>query len=197
MKHKSQGVLKSPAPAPVPALDPPDPRVARTRTVIDQAFVQLLFQRSYRSLTVSDISRKAGVGRATFYAHYPSKDALLASQFARIVAPMLRPCPGTAYLLDCTALFDHVRTEPTLFRNIMAAGEGSGARVIRAALEDRVQALFSSEAGLPPGLARRFIVSTILTVIGHALRSDSDDSAECMQRHFEKLAGSGLLTPPA
>ena len=111
--------------------------------------MQLLFQRSYRSLTVSDISRKAGVGRATFYAHYPSKDALLASQFARIVVPMLRPRPGTAYLLDCTSLFDHVRTTPRLFRNIMAGGEGSGARVIRAALEDRIKALLPEDAGLP------------------------------------------------
>ncbi len=68
----------------------------------------------------------------------------------------------------------------------MAGGEGSGARVIRAALEGRVQALLSGEAGLPPGLARRFIVSTILTVIGHALRSDSDDSAEAMQRQSRK-----------
>jgi AcrR family transcriptional regulator len=184
--------LKSPA----PALDPPDPRVARTRTVIDHAFVQLLFQRSYRSLTVSDISRKAGVGRATFYAHYPSKDALLASQFARIVVPMLLPRPGTAYLLDCTALFDHVRTTPRLFRNIMAGGEGSGARVIRAALEDRIKALLPEDAGLPAGLARRFVVSTILAVVGYGLQPDSVESAEDMQQQFEKLAGSGLLSDP-
>ena len=191
MKQKSQAVLK-PAPQ---AFEANDPRVARTRTVINQALVELLFQRSYRSLTVSDICRKAGVGRATFYAHYPSKDALLASQFARIVVPLLLPRPGTPYLLDCTALFDHVRTAPRLFRNIMSGGEGSGARVVRAGLEDHVQAILTGDAGLPAGLARRFIVSTILTVISHGLQPGSDQAAQDMQRQFEMLVGSGLNHP--
>ncbi|HEY2860619.1 MAG TPA: helix-turn-helix domain-containing protein [Terracidiphilus sp.] len=188
MKQKSQAVSKTAAQPPEAA----DPRVARTRTVIDQAFVQLLFQRSFRSLTVSDITRKAGVGRATFYAHYPSKDALLASQFSRMIVPLLRPRPGTAYLLDCTALFDHVRSSPKLFRNIMSGGEGSGARVIRAGLEDHVQALLMGDADLPEGLAKRFLVSTILTIVSHGLQPRSDQSAQDMQRQYEMLAGSGL-----
>ena len=192
MKHKSQAVLK-PAPQ---APQANDPRVAKTRSVIDHAFVELLFQRSYRSLTVSDITRKAGVGRATFYAHYPSKDALLASQFSRIIVPLLRPNPGTPYLLDCTALFDHVRTAPRLFRNIMSGGEGSGARVVRTGLEDHVQAVLTGDIGLPAGLARRFIVSTILTVIAHGLQPNSEQSAQAMQRQFETLVGSGLNSPP-
>jgi hypothetical protein len=74
----------------------------------------------------------------------------------------------------------------------MSGGEGSGARVVRAGLEEHVQAILTGDAGLPAGLARRFIVSTILTVIAHGLQPHSDQSAQDMQRQFETPAGSGL-----
>ena len=65
-----------------------DERVVRSRKRLDAAFVELLHRRAYGNMRVSDIAKKAGVGRATFYAHYPSKDHLLRSQFDRFVAPM-------------------------------------------------------------------------------------------------------------
>lgn len=54
-----------------------DPRVQRTRALIMQAFRQLLPEKGFQSLTVQDITRQAGINRATFYAHFPDKVALL------------------------------------------------------------------------------------------------------------------------
>lgn len=190
MKHNSHDVSK------LPPDSSPDARIVRTRADIDRAFVELLRQRSFRSVTVSHITRKASVGRATFYAHYASKDELLRSQFERIILPILVPCPQSPWLLDCTLLFDHVLTAPRLFRNIMSGGEGSGARVIRSALEGRIQALLGSTSAaatqVPPELVRRFLVSTLLTVINHALQSDTPESAPQLQSPFARLAGAGL-----
>lgn len=54
-----------------------DPRVQRTRSLILQAFSELLAEKGFRALTVQAIAQRAGINRATFYAHFPDKYALL------------------------------------------------------------------------------------------------------------------------
>ncbi|UUZ84908.1 TetR/AcrR family transcriptional regulator [Paenibacillus sp. P26] len=54
-----------------------DPRVLRTRQLIREAFRDLLQRKGFDSITVKDIAQKATINRATFYAHYEDKYALL------------------------------------------------------------------------------------------------------------------------
>jgi AcrR family transcriptional regulator len=54
-----------------------DPRVRRTRLSLEQAFTDVLAEKGFQAITVQDITRRAGVNRATFYAHFPDKYALL------------------------------------------------------------------------------------------------------------------------
>jgi AcrR family transcriptional regulator len=169
--------------------------------------VKLLFHRSLRNLRVSDITRKAAIGRATFYAHFSSKDELLRSQVNRVMMPMLKASPGSPFLVDCRALFAHVRAAPQLFRAIMGEGEASGCRIVQDEMEvwlDKLLPTPKPAAGLlPAALVKRFALSTLLTIIVHGLQPGATDSAEAMQNQFEKLVGSGLSgqdlrpTPPS
>jgi AcrR family transcriptional regulator len=54
-----------------------DPRVVRTRKLIGDALRALLAEKKFESISVQDIARRATVNRATFYAHFPDKFALL------------------------------------------------------------------------------------------------------------------------
>ncbi len=54
-----------------------DPRVKRTRLLLEQAFMALIEEKGFQAVTVQDIAGRAGVNRATFYAHFPDKYALL------------------------------------------------------------------------------------------------------------------------
>jgi len=54
-----------------------DPRVKRTRSLILAAFDELLPEKGFQSLTVQDITGKAEINRATFYAHFADKYDLL------------------------------------------------------------------------------------------------------------------------
>lgn len=54
-----------------------DPRIVRTRSMIDQAFRQVLAEKSFQAISVQDITEKAGVNRTTFYLHFADKYALL------------------------------------------------------------------------------------------------------------------------
>ena len=68
-----------------------DRRVQRTRELLLDALFALIVERGYERLTIQNLLDRAGVGRATFYAHFESKDELLASSIAR-----LRRCAQTA-----------------------------------------------------------------------------------------------------
>lgn len=54
-----------------------DPRVARTRKLIYDAFHELIQTRDFKDITIADITEKATVNRATFYAHFQDKYDLL------------------------------------------------------------------------------------------------------------------------
>ncbi|RAT96342.1 TetR/AcrR family transcriptional regulator [Brevibacillus sp. Leaf182] len=54
-----------------------DPRVIRTRRLLQDAFASLIQEKDFESITVRDIAERATVNRATFYAHFVDKFELL------------------------------------------------------------------------------------------------------------------------
>lgn len=54
-----------------------DRRQRKSRQAIFQAFTELLAGRAFHQITVEQIIERADVGRATFYAHFETKDTLL------------------------------------------------------------------------------------------------------------------------
>lgn len=54
-----------------------DPRVRRTRSLLYQAFMDELGSKSFQTISVQDITLRAGVNRSTFYLHFPDKYALV------------------------------------------------------------------------------------------------------------------------
>ena len=54
-----------------------DRRITKTRKSIYAAFLQLLNQKNFETITVQEIIDLADVGRSTFYSHYESKELLL------------------------------------------------------------------------------------------------------------------------
>jgi AcrR family transcriptional regulator len=55
-----------------------DPRIRRTRQLLQEALVKLLETKEFDKISVQDIADTATVNRATFYDHYDDKFALLA-----------------------------------------------------------------------------------------------------------------------
>ena len=54
-----------------------DRRVRRTRASIRRAFLDLLDEKSYGQITVTELSERADINRKTFYAYYSGMDELL------------------------------------------------------------------------------------------------------------------------
>ena len=55
-----------------------DPRIRRTRQLLQRALDKLLEKKDFNDISIQDIADEATVNRATFYDHYGDKFALLA-----------------------------------------------------------------------------------------------------------------------
>lgn len=184
-----------------------DERVVRTRQQLDLAFVELLHRRAYGNIRVSDITKRAGVGRATFYAHYSSKDELLRSQFERIVAPMLAITPSDACLLDISAFLAHVQGMPRIYKALVGAEAGAGPRIMRDCFEKRVSQALDARGGrlqaddlaLQRAIVARTVASSLLAAVECWAESNMSQPRQEVQTIFSKLVGGGLsaLKAPA
>ena len=54
-----------------------DPRILRSRRMLMDALVRLLTQKEFEDISIQEIADEATLNRATFYLHYPDKNALL------------------------------------------------------------------------------------------------------------------------
>jgi len=62
-----------------------DPRVQRTRKLLEQAFIEIMNEKGFQDMTIQDITDRATVNRATFYAHFEDKYDMLDSLVRRQV----------------------------------------------------------------------------------------------------------------
>jgi AcrR family transcriptional regulator len=72
------------------AIETTDPRIVRSRRMLMDALVRLLTQKEFDDISIQEIADEATLNRATFYLHYPDKNALLqamtATRFRDLIA---------------------------------------------------------------------------------------------------------------
>lgn len=72
------------------AVESTDPRILRSRRMLMDSLVKLLSKKEFADISVQDIADEATLNRATFYLHYPDKNALLramtAERFRALIA---------------------------------------------------------------------------------------------------------------
>jgi AcrR family transcriptional regulator len=60
-----------------PETETTDPRILRSRRMLMDALASLLIKKEFEDISVQEIADEATLNRATFYLHYPDKNALL------------------------------------------------------------------------------------------------------------------------
>jgi AcrR family transcriptional regulator len=60
-----------------PESETTDPRILRSRRMLMDSLARLLMKKEFEDISVQDIADDATLNRATFYLHYPDKNALL------------------------------------------------------------------------------------------------------------------------
>src|SRR5437870_6500910 len=112
-----------------------DRRIQRTQQLLRSALLSLIQERGFEALSVQDIIDRTNLGRATFYAHFDSKEDLLASGIDNLRESLrerqrqARSAGGPDERLFAFSreLFTHANEHRTLFRAMV--GKRSGAVV--------------------------------------------------------------------
>ncbi|MBA0045998.1 TetR/AcrR family transcriptional regulator [Mycobacterium sp. NPDC050853] len=114
---------------------PPDPERARERLrALTEAAAQEFAEKGYHKASITDITRRAGVGRGTFYLYFDTKrdalDAVIDSYFQRMVTTVndTSDLQGTTGHLEqhlytvFTRLFDSLDHNPEIAQVILREG---------------------------------------------------------------------------
>ncbi|MBC7843657.1 MAG: TetR/AcrR family transcriptional regulator [Gemmatimonadaceae bacterium] len=180
-----------------------DKRVQRTRELLLQSLVALIGERGYERLTIQNILDQSGVGRATFYAHFESKDALMELSVAGLRQwlaheAMSRPNERLGFSLP---FFSHLDSHRHIYRmTVGRRGEVTVGRLIRRMLRELTEADLAAHASrvngaMPTELVTEYIVGALWSTIVWWMTSESELGAAEVDQHFRRLAFSGIPEP--
>jgi AcrR family transcriptional regulator len=164
-------------------------RVARTKAAIEDAFVQLVLEQGYERVSVEDISDRADLARATFYAHYPNKEAVLFSVSNRLTEDLMqriayRGGPWNVVRRDAIqAVYRHAAEMPDLYRACLSDARTRQAylstlsRYVEQNFRDRLKAL-NRQPRVPIPLMARGYVGAHLAILEAWLDGELDGDVE-------------------
>jgi AcrR family transcriptional regulator len=171
-------------------------RVARTKAAIEDAFVQLVLERGYDRVAVEDISDRADLARATFYAHYPNKEAVLLSVSNRLTEDLMQRIayqggPWNVVRRDAIqTAYKHAAEKPDLYRACMSDARTRQAylsilsRYAEQNFGDRLKAL-NRQPRIPVPMMARGFVGAQLAILEAWLAGE-------LQGDIEELASMAL-----
>ena len=180
-----------------------DPRVRRTRKLLQQALTDLLAEKSFHSINVQDVVDRATVNRATFYAHFPDKYALLdyvVGEWFRDELTRAELGSTPFYTANLRTLIDTVLT---VVRNFHG-GCRPGDRDVQPMLETKLQTVLAEfledwlrGASATPRAAARLVSWTIF---GSAMEWARETTVEDLDARVDQilefvLNGMGALAP--
>lgn len=155
-----------------------DPRIARTRSSLQEALLELARERELDDISVGDIAERAGINRSTFYQHYADKETLLADALDGVAEeagadlPSLRDTPADPPEVLVEYL-RHLDANATLYRRVLG-DHGSG--VVAARLRVRLQAIVADGIaraegagffeGLPRDVVAAGVTGSVMGVLG-------------------------------
>ena len=151
-------------------------RVARTKAAIEDAFVQLVLEHGYERVAVEDICDRADLARATFYAHYPNKEAVLFSVFNRLIEDLMQRiayCSGPWNEVRRDAIqatYTHAAEMPDLYRACLSdartrrAYNSTLSRYVEQNFRDRLKAVNRQPRVPVPVMARAFVGAHVAIV---------------------------------
>ena len=178
-----------------------DRRQKKTRIAIFQAFTELLSEKSFAKMTVEEIINRADVGRATFYAHFETKEYLLKELSNELFCHLfdsLSPTPTNhQHIFSCEGtdsvflhLIKHLKQNDN---HILKLFSGQNSELFlgyfKANLYELVAAnlsLFSHRKSedLPEDLWISHIVTTFTQTLGWWMKNGMKESAERVEQYF-------------
>ena len=178
-----------------------DRRQKKTREAIFRAFTELLSKKHYNQITVGEIIEKADVGRATFYAHFETKDFLLKEiceeLFCHIFDASEHGSEKHRHIFDCNApssvilhLLQHLQKNDN---NILELLSCENNELFLRYFKENLKVLIrkqpqvfgkSKDEQLPEGYWINHVSSTFVETVRWWLDNGRNETPETLSRYF-------------
>lgn len=178
-----------------------DRRQRKTREAIFSAFIALLSKKGFEQITVNEIIERADIGRATFYAHFESKDYLLKELcdelFCHIFDAMNDTHSEHRHIFECDApdsvylhLFRHLQKNDN---NILTLLSGKNNELFFRYFKSNFEKLVDSQLPifearksekLPDSFWINHIASTFVETVRWWVENGMKESAETITEYF-------------
>ena len=203
--HEAHAALEAAAPMPASesatAAGERDPRIARSRAALREAFITLVEERGIDGFSVVALSSKTNLNRGTFYNHFRDKESLLASfedevieglggvlaKFQNIKLRELAACSLTHRPLPMLVeLYDYLREEGPFLHAMLGPGGDArfGMRLREAVCGRFVRSLLHERYQNDPSAFTRYYISfysgAYLGVISEWIDSGMTETSEEM-----------------
>jgi AcrR family transcriptional regulator len=171
-----------------------DRRVRRTQHLLAQALIVLTLEKGYDDVTIREITARADVGYATFFRHYPDKDALLLDVLDVVLDELIGllqpPIAGDNPEAVGTLLFRYVQQHSELCR-VLLGSQGSTLlmrRVQEAGINQVLrQHTPREDSPVPPDIAANHLVAASIALIQWWLDHDMPYPPERMGTIYSEL----------
>jgi AcrR family transcriptional regulator len=147
-----------------------DRRVNRTRRALTSALIELTLEKGYEAVTVRELAERADIGYATFFRHFPDKDALLADvldgtleELLQLIQPVVNDPERTA-----TLVFDHVGRNRDLVRVLLRTRNVSPLmpRIFALSAQIMLETLTPrADSPIPPEIAAHHMIASFIELI--------------------------------
>ncbi len=177
-----------------------DRRQRKTRTAIFSAFITLLAQKEYSTISVQEIIDEADVGRATFYAHFETKDFLLKSLceelFEHVTLSALGESDCNIHYKDCNEtgdMFLHLirhlaNNDNHILKLLVSPNNELFLRYFKDALSKSVR--IKNTTDIPNDFLKDHIASTFVETILWWVKRGKKESPETVAKYLSYALGN-------
>ncbi|MBR3968491.1 MAG: TetR/AcrR family transcriptional regulator [Clostridia bacterium] len=177
-----------------------DRRQRKTRDAIFKAFTELLSKKDFSAITVGEIIECADVGRATFYAHFETKEFLLKELCEELFCHLFDSMKGEHshhHIFNCNApdsaflhLFEHLENNDNKILDLLS-GENNGL-FLQYFKKDLLHLIYSQldnlktekHKGLPQEFLANHIASTFVETVKWWVDNGKQESCSQITDYF-------------
>lgn len=175
-----------------------DRRQKKTRELIFNAFTKLLSKKQFNQITVGEIIEKADVGRATFYAHFETKDFLLKELCKELFCHIFDSEEGREnhkHIFNCNApssvilhLLQHLQKNDNNVLDLLSCENNElFLRYFKENFKELIKKhskLFENKKDLPNDFYVNYVSSTFVETVIWWIDNGMKESAETLANYF-------------
>lgn len=182
--------------------DKRDRRSLRTRNLINNAMLELLFEQRYETISVQDVLDRADIGRSTFYTHYYDKEDVLesiAGQMFETFSQQLSQRNVEQGIVPGLELFEHVKQHYQYFQAMLRGYAGellwkSAQNALSKMIEQSLTSIYTDKPApsIPWPLIAQYLAGAFLSLLKWWLDTEMPYTPQQMEKIFQQLALPGI-----